>query len=59
MFGTEARLPERGRREEKRALDRERAREIKRKDPELTYAQIARRVGRGATCIAQWLKDCR
>lgn len=43
------------RREQKREIDRERAKELKARDPDLTYAQIAQRLGRGPTCISQWL----
>ena len=46
-------------REQKRQLDRERAREIKRKNPEMTYAQIGLRLNRSATIVSEWVRGTR
>lgn len=44
-------------RQAKLEVDRRRAIEIYQKDPHLTFAEIARRLGRGPSFVARWLRE--
>jgi hypothetical protein len=48
---------ESGRRRQRTETDRKRAQKIKRENPDLTYEQIASRLGRSAKCVHGWCKE--
>jgi hypothetical protein len=46
-----------GLREQKRQSDKERARQIHRTNPDLSYTAIGQRLGRGGTIVAKWIQE--